>query len=250
LLGSLASIQSVGMTLDTASKTIESAGPMLDTVSKLLDEDLTNTIKATQASIYSAQQSAGVVDSVLGALSFLPGISYNPGSSLSAGLGEVSYSLEDLPQSLSDMASSLSDTRHNMQTFQVDLALMKDALRQVETSMTHYEDVIEGYHSSVTQVQTQLSEMEKNLPTLVRGMTWGVTIFLIWMAIAQLGLFAQGWELLTRRTQEQKAKQISDSSERVSLEALPTPEVLSEEFAASPPKENVHSEEETNSDGD
>jgi hypothetical protein len=247
LLGSLASIQSVGATLETAGKTIDTTEPMLDEISNVLSEELPKTIRATQVSISTAQQSAGVVDTVLGALSFIPGISYNPGTSLSSALGGVSTSLKDLPQSFADMASSLEDTKHNLQTFRVDFSLMKDAIRQVETSMAQYESIIEGYHTSVTQVQTQLHRLDKNLPNLIRGITWGLTIFLIWMAIAQLGLFTQGWELLTRKSPKQQAQLDSVAQQGVKTEVISPPEIQFAEIEEHPSKPEDSSSEEPKS---
>jgi len=247
LQGSLASIQSVGATLETAGKTIDTTEPMLNEISKVLAEDLPKTIRATQVSIATAQQSAGVVDTVLGALSYLPGISYNPGTSLSSALGGISTSMKDLPQTLTDMAGSLEDTNHNLQTFRVDFSIMKDAIRQVETSMAQYEDIIEGYHASVTQVQTQLHILEKNLPNMIRGITWGITIFLIWMAIAQLGLFTQGWELFTRRSPKQEVQQISVSQKEMKIEAAIPPQAPDTKIEKKPSESEESSSEEEKS---
>ncbi len=244
LQGSLASIQSVGATLETAGKTIDTTEPMLDEISQVLSDDLPKTIRATQISIATAQQSAGVVDTVLGALSYIPGINYNPGTSLSSALGGVSTSLKDLPQSFTDMATSLQDTKHNLQTFRVDFSLMKDAIRQVESSMTQYESIIEGYHTSVTQVQSQLHLLDKNLPNLIRGITWGLTIFLIWMAIAQLGLFAQGWDLLTQKRPKLQAQQNPVAIQGMKTEPTPPPEIQFSEIEEHPSESEASSPEE------
>jgi len=234
LQGSLASIQSVGATLETAGKTIDSTEPMLDDISGMLSDDLPKTIRATQVSLATAQQSAGVVDTVLGALSFMPGISYNPGTSLSLALGGISTSLKDLPQTFANMSKSLQDTKHNLQTFQVDFSLMKDAIRQVETSMTQYEAIIEGYHASVTQVQDQLHGLEKNLPNTIRGITWGITFFLIWMAIAQLSLFTQGWELVARRSSKEQIQASAATQGDVKTEPASLPEIQFSEIEELP----------------
>ena len=122
--------------------------------------------------------------------------------------------------------------------------------------MAQYEEIIQGYHSSVNQVQEQLSSLEKNLPGLVRGITWGITVFLIWMAFAQLGLFTQGWELLTRKSLQVEVSPVPSPTIEVASEAESIPDNAKEvgeqesllEIEDKPEDEGVaETEEETNS---
>jgi len=183
-------------TVSTTAATIQSSEPMLDTLVQLMDEELPNTIRATQSSLQTAQESAQVIDSVLNAVSLLPGISYNPQTPLHEALGDVSESVDDLPESFGNMKDSLKDARHNLQIIQVDLALMADTIRQIEVSLAESDAVLEQYQATVDSIQSQISKLQKNLPGFLDTAAIVIYVFLGWMAIAQIGLFTQGWELL------------------------------------------------------
>ena len=198
LKGALASINALQDTLTTTTETIQSTEPMVESVVELLDTDMPQTIQATQRSLNTAQESAQVIDGFLNALSMIPGVNYNPQVPLSEALQQVSTSLNNLPGSLAEMAGSLEDTGDNLQIIQVDLALIADSVHQVEVSLAKSEDVIVDYQELVATVQEQLDRSQAKLPKLIRNIAVGLSIFLAWMVIAQIGLFTQGWDLVRR----------------------------------------------------
>lgn len=193
------SVNSVQATLDTAAKTIEDTTPAFDSVVTLLEDDLPSTVSAVQTSLNTAYETAQVIDGVLKTLTFFNRDAYNPEVPLHTALEDISSSLNSLPTAFNEMSVSLADTRHNMQIIQVDLALVKDAIRQIETSLTQYEDVIDDYLGSIAAVQTQLEALRKNLPRTLNYIAGILTVFFLWMIIAQFGLLTQGWELFKRQ---------------------------------------------------
>lgn len=201
LTGSVETIGNLQATIETTASTISSTQPMLDEISRMMKSDLPNTIQATQQSLLTAQQSAQVIDGVLLTLSGIPligsSIGYNPEVPLSDALGEVAQSLQGLPDSFAKMADSMKTTQSNVQTFEADLSVMAGSVGEIQTSVAEYEKVISGYQASLDQVQTRLDALSNNLPQIVRTVVIGLTVFLVWLAIAQIGLFTQGWELLT-----------------------------------------------------
>jgi peptidoglycan hydrolase CwlO-like protein len=203
LTSSVETIGNLQATIETTASTISSTQPMLDEISRMMKSDLPNTIQATQQSLFTAQQSAQVIDSVLRTLSSIPligsSIGYNPEVPLSDALGEVAQSLQGLPDSFTKMADSMKTTQSNVQTFEADLTVMAGSIGEIQTSVAEYEKVIGGYQASLDQVQAQLDTLSNNLPQIVRTAVIGLTVFLVWLAIAQIGLFTQGWELLTER---------------------------------------------------
>ena len=163
-------------------------------------QGLLNSVDLLQNTL---QTSAQVIDGVLKTISSLPiigsGVNYNPQTSLADSLGQISDSLDGLPNSFVDMGEGLQDTTHNLQIMQVDFALMVDAVRQIEVSVAQYKEVVAGYQESIKQVQAQLDLLAKNVPAAVNAAAWALTIFLVWMAIAQIGLFTQGLQRLSPR---------------------------------------------------
>ncbi|MBN1147592.1 MAG: hypothetical protein JXA78_10065 [Anaerolineales bacterium] len=203
LQGAVSSLGALQGTLQTTAKTVESTEPVMGEISRMMEEDLPEAITAAQTSLQAAQSSAAVIDGVLMTISGIPligsSINYNPEVTLAEALGQVSGSLDGLPDSFAAMEDGLSDTSHNLQVLQVDFALMVDAVKQIEIAVAQYEAVVGGYQGSVAQVQAQLDLLAKNIPTIVNILSWGLTIFLVWMAIAQIGLFTQGMERLASR---------------------------------------------------
>jgi hypothetical protein len=204
--GAIASLTALQSTLDTTADTIATTEPVIESVSTMMDSNIPETIAASQTSLKSAQASAQVIDGVLKTISSLPiigsGVNYNPQTSLADSLGQIADSLDGLPNSFVDMGEGLQDTTHNLQIMQVDFALMVDAVRQIETSVEQYKEVVAGYQESIKQVQAQLDLLGENVPTAVNVAAWALTIFLVWMAIAQIGLFTQGLERLSPRSKE------------------------------------------------
>lgn len=196
-----ASVTSIENTMSTASQTIEDTLPMMDTMATLLDEELPTTVEAVQTSLNSAYVTAQVIDSVLTALTFLNRDMYNPEVPLHTSLANISESLNALPVSFSSMATNIEDTKHNMQIIQVDVALMKDAIRQIGVSISQYEQIIADYRNTLNRVQAEIERLNARLSTTITLIALGMTFFFIWMALAQLGLLFQGWELLGRQNQ-------------------------------------------------
>lgn len=211
-------------TVETTAEAIGSTNPMVDEIARLMKEDLPDTIRATQASLQTAQQSAATIDTVLRAMSGIPligpSIGYDPDVSLSEALGQVADSLEDLPDSFIGMQDNLKNTQNNLQTFEADLTVMADSVGQIQSSVAQYDQVIGGYQDSLDQVLAQLDMLSANLPNIVRMLSIGLTAFLVWMAIAQLGLFTQGWELLTEnREREEDEEEVAKEEKKVTVEA-------------------------------
>jgi hypothetical protein len=116
--------------------------------------------------------------------------------------------MENLPQTFIVMQSNLQDTGQNLQTIQVDLLLLIDALEQIEKSLIDSEKVITGYQDSLVQVSNKIDALAVAAPKSINMISLAGSIFLIWMAIAQLGLFIQGWQLIESTANKLPSKTI------------------------------------------
>lgn len=237
LQNSVDMIGSLQATVETTAEAIGTTDPLLEEISGLLAEKLPNTIRATQTSLETAQQSAATIDMVLRAMSGIPligpSIGYDPQVPLSDALGGVAQQLENIPDTFLAMEEKLTTTQSSMQTFQADLTVMADSVGQIQSSVAQYDQVIGGYQASLEQVLTQLETLSANLPNIVRTLTIGLTAFLVWMAIAQIGLFTQGWELLTE-TKEKEAQETKVEEQEPEKAAEPAEEAVE----AAPPEED------------
>jgi hypothetical protein len=208
LKSSVDTVSALQSTVETTAKTIKSSGPMVDEISKLMTTELPNTVQSTESSLRTAQESAKVIDSVLSTLSSIPligsGIGYNPQVPLDQALGQVADSLTSLPDSFANMAESLKTSSSNLETFQADLSVMAESIGQIEKSVAQYESVVGNYQKSLDALNTKLANIESSLPSIVRSVLVGLTIFLVWMVIVQFGLLTQGLELMFEERPEKK----------------------------------------------
>jgi chromosome segregation ATPase len=225
LTASVNTVANLQTSLETTATTLESTDPLLTEVVDMMQKQLPDTIRATQQSLTTAQSSAQVIDSLLGSLSKIPligsSIGYKPEVPLSDALGQVAQSLNGLPDSFANMEDSLRNTQGNIQKFQADMTVMADSVGQIKSSVAQYEQVVDNYQASIAQVQSQLTALSAGVPQMTRALMLGLTVFLVWMAIAQLGLFTQGFELLTESVRRDVVEEIAEASENVLVVEAP-----------------------------
>jgi ABC-type transporter Mla subunit MlaD len=178
---SVESIRLLQSTLKATADAIGSSGPMMDSIATMMTEDLPTTIGATQSSLEAVGKSTKIIDTVLRALTF-----------------------NDLPESLAEMESSLTETQGDLEVIQSDLAMMAENMSEVETSVEDFSAVFDQYLELIDELLYQLETLASNFPKYISWLAVGATIFLVWMAIAQLGLLTQGWELLHRKEEERE----------------------------------------------
>jgi methyl-accepting chemotaxis protein len=203
LKSSVDMVANMQSTLETTAKTIDSTDPMIDAIADLMEKQLPDTISATQKSLISAKESAGVIDQMLLTLSAVniplmgPLVNYNPDKPLAVSLGDVASSLDGLPESFVGLTENLRTTQSNVQTFQADLSVTAASVGAIKDSVAQYEMVVNQYQLSLCQVQMQIKTLADGIPAATRTGAVALTVFLIWMALAQIGLAAQGWEMFT-----------------------------------------------------
>lgn len=197
---SVESVRSLQVTIQSTTKAIDSTLPLMDSVAIMLKEDLPRTISAVQTSLSTAQQSAKIIDTVLRALTFLNRNAYNPAVPLDRALSQISASMNDLPETFANMEANLQQTSSQIETIKAELELISVNIDDIEASLERYADVVEAYLVSVAEIESKLFVFKSSISSIVDRAIIGAIIFLIWMAIAQIGLLTQGWELLKGKT--------------------------------------------------
>ena len=191
-------------TLDGVNESLQGMDPTLTALNTLLGKDLPGTIEATQDSLDSAQTSAKNIDNVLTSLSripFLGTLVYNPEMPLNETLGDISDSLDAIPRSLRDAKSGLDTADKNLATITSDLDNVAQSTDQIGLSIADALLVIDEYQTLVADMQTRTKDLRQELPGQLRLATLAAALLLIWLAIAQIGLLAQGMELVGRSKQ-------------------------------------------------
>jgi len=211
------SLEALQSTLVTTGNAIVASEPFIENVGVLMKDQLPTTIEATQSSLEGVQKSTRLIDSVLRALTIFNRGAYQPDQPLHEAIADVSISLGEIPPTMIEMEESLSEATGNLNVIQKDLIFMADSVGEIDKSINEFNLVIEQYIELINGLKLQLEHLETNIPTYWNWLASGVTIFLIWMAIAQLGLLTQGLELVRREVNpEERSESGSDEIENLS----------------------------------
>jgi len=194
------SMETLETTVDALSLLISNTVPLADSMSLMMGEELPGTIRATQLSLDSAQSSARIIDNVLiivSSIPFFPGEPYNPAVPLNVSLRQVSESLDPLPAAFQDMESNLASTSDNLEIMKAEIALIARDIHQISKSLEESQNVIAQYQQVTALLQSKLKSLQKHLSTGMDIAAWVFTVILVWLAITQVGLLAQGFEMLS-----------------------------------------------------
>jgi hypothetical protein len=173
----------------------------LDAVAEFLGEQLPATVRTTQATLMSAATSAKVVDDVLAFITNIPFLGttqYNPEVPLHQGLEEIATSLDGIPDALGTVQDGLITASGDLKGFGDDLHLMAGNIGEIATSVESAQSVLVQYQDVVSGLQDLVASVQEALPTWLFWLRLGLSLLLIWLGIAQLGLLTQGWELVGR----------------------------------------------------
>ena len=194
-------IGSVEGTLGGVGQTILGTVPVLNSVTELLGDKLPKTLETTQDTLRSVASSAQLVDDVLAIVTTVPFLNldaYNPDKPLFQGFEEMADSLNRIPESLSEAQEGLESTVGNIEQVEGDFTSMARNVGEIATDLEDAQSVIVQYQEIVSDVQGTISSAQESLPGWLRTLRWGLSLLLVWLGIAQIGLLTQGWELIER----------------------------------------------------
>jgi methyl-accepting chemotaxis protein len=196
-----AAIGSLEGTLDGVGKAINGTAPVLASVAEFMGENLPATLETTQDTLRSVATSAKLVDDMLAIVTNIPLLNlkaYDPEVPLYEGFKEVADSLDSIPKSLSRAQDGLESTMGSMEEVEGDFATMATNVGKIATDLEDARSVIIQYQEIVSQVQGTISTARQSLPDWLHMVRWGLSLMLIWLGVAQIGLVTQGWELIER----------------------------------------------------
>jgi chromosome segregation ATPase len=202
LVSTQESVQSLISTLDAVADSIEDTTPVIESLSRLIDADLPATILSTRRSIVSAQVSARLIDDILGSLTSIPLLNLNryaPQVPLNVALAQVAASLAEIPGSLYEMEAGMAATRRNVVLIEIQIRDIGYQVNLLNLSLGDAEEVIASYETVLDELVNRTAYIQANLTRWVNSTVTFLTIVLVWLAATQLGLLAQGLEMIRRR---------------------------------------------------
>ena len=187
---------------------INDTAPILDVAAELLGEQLPTTIQATQETLTSVATSAQLVDDILGVISVIPFLGtdrYNPDVPLHQGFQDVADGLAGIPEMLLAAGEDLGAGAESLDDIEEGFAAMGQGIGETMTSLQSAQKVLEDYQAIVSDLEGSVSSVRESLPRWLRTLRWGLTLALVWLGIAQIGLMTQGWELIRRHSTRPEA---------------------------------------------
>ncbi|MBN1921438.1 MAG: hypothetical protein JW892_09350 [Anaerolineae bacterium] len=205
------SVDALSAMLATTAETVEESQPVLTNVSTILSDTLPSTLEAATDSLRTAQDAAEVLEGTIQSLEtfrFLlsdaplvgdligpAGEPYSPEKPLAESLGELATSLEKLPDTFVEMATGIGATDDNLASVKDNLVTMSTSVQRISTSLSEYQDMAAQSQSSLDDVTAILKNLQTNLPSILNGAALVLTLFFIWLLIAQVVILTQGLEL-------------------------------------------------------
>lgn len=180
-------VEAAEKALAALSQQTAQAQDILGGVKGTIDDKLLPGLKTSREKV---DQVKGMVESLRGTLETinnLPLVNINlPGDELLANIISAADSLDGEIANVEDIARQAS-------TFVGDTSyLMGGDLSETKTSMTNLLAVIKEYNEKIIGWQEQIAAWEQSLPGWIDKASISLTVFLLWFAFSQAGLFLIG----------------------------------------------------------
>lgn len=192
--------------LGAAETFVEGAGGGLENTSALLGSmsdgllsDLPDVIEESQRSLSAAEEASAVIEDLLyglNAISGLTGLTYDPDVSLTESFARMNETLDAIPDTLAELDESLKASQENLDDLQIAVSEVSGPLGESEAVLAESQSSVEAYSSIIGGLLLDVRNLQGTLPSLIRTAVFALCFLLIWLAISQIGLLWQGWEMV------------------------------------------------------
>lgn len=189
-------IATVQSTVNTTSQTVTNAGGAVNSLSTIVGENLGGTITSALATLDSLKSTTQVVDDFLSAIAGTPflGLSYNPATSLSGSISQLSSNLSQVPPSLNSLQTNLKTSGQSLTEVAAEAKALAVQLGQVQADLARLTGVIDQYEEQVSAFRETVKASRANVESIVTGGVAGLTFILFWIGITQLTVLVKGLE--------------------------------------------------------
>ena len=198
------SLTTLENTTDAIVKSMEDTTKLAENFSAFFKNDLISTIKNTQISIIAAKSSAKVIDTLLYGLSNIPflGIEYKPPEPLNESLSGVANSMDGLPSSFKEISTNLDTSSENITSLQGQVGLISSSLSDIRRNLNDARSVVQDYQTKIDDMQSWSQKIRARLKATILILTIVMTLFLVALAVAQLGAISMSLETIQWRKKE------------------------------------------------
>lgn len=184
-------------TLNGFSDTLDSTSAVMESISTVVSTDLSKVVDSTIAAMDGLEATTRMVDSTLNLLSAVPffgGAAYKPETPLNESIADISTSMEDMPVSLEAIGTQLEGTAETLQPIPASLSSLTKELDSINASLENAHQIVDQYQTSLTNIDERLTSITANIPLIVNVIVFSIFGLLLWVFLAQFGLFTQGLE--------------------------------------------------------
>jgi ABC-type transporter Mla subunit MlaD len=178
------------------SKTFGNTSPLFDSAANMVGKDFSKMVDDSRVALVSLSSTAKVIDDTLRFLSSFPliGQSYNPPVPLDTSINNLASSIEKLPSNLSEIQSWLNGTGKDLSALKEDTSQLAKSIDKVTPQLSTALQVTARYRQLVRELKAELVGLETRLSQSILLLAICVSIFLGWIALAQVGPFLQAIE--------------------------------------------------------
>jgi len=106
-----------------------------------------------------------------------------------------------VPTELADVTTGLEAADGSLARLTGDLDAVAEGIEGIAGSVEEGATVVERYQESVAALHAEVRTLRTEAPIWVGTARWGSYFGLVWLALAQIALLVQGWQLLERAEQ-------------------------------------------------
>ena len=187
------------MLTETAG-TFDKTSPMLQSAASMVGNDFAKMTTETRNALISLKSSAKIVDDSLRFISRIPliGSPYNPPAPLDVSISNLAASMDNLPANLAEIQAWLNSTGSDLQGLQKSTSQFSLNMGTLIPNLAAARTTAAQYKVLVQDLKNEFGSLQANLPTYIFLAAVVLSLFLVWLAFAQLGTFFQGVEQLRR----------------------------------------------------
>lgn len=206
--------------IEGVDNALQNTGSLIGSLSDTLADDLPAVILESQHALSAAEEGAAVMEDVLyglNAISALTGLTYDPDVSLTESFARINESLDAIPDTLAEVDESLNAVSENLDDVQTSLADLTGALNESQAVLAEAQASVRDYTETVQDLTVRLGNLQGALPGWIRTATFSLYFLLIWLAVSQIGLLWQGWEMVSYQSGvvEERLRELEEKIEKL-----------------------------------
>ncbi|GIV63879.1 MAG: hypothetical protein KatS3mg045_1218 [Bellilinea sp.] len=194
-------LEQVQTTLNGFSSVIETTSGVLEVVSGVLGDEFNGILRDTANAMEGLEKTSRLIDDTLGFISSVPffgGSQYQPETPLAESVASMRQDLEGIPPALEQISNRLGETADGLQPLPGTIGNLTAQLAGIQNNLSHTHRQLDEYQAVIESYRSELERLTTTLPKVITGFYIGISILLVWIGLAQIGLFTQGLERLKK----------------------------------------------------